>query len=112
MPSEEATSDGDGGRTVVVGVKLDARSRELLTWSLVKVAEPGDHVIALHVINTMPGLSLSLSLSLSLVLIFFFNLIFHFLCYSRYGIASFSCKYFRFRSFRLRRFLQFKTGSS
>ncbi|XP_010537354.1 PREDICTED: probable receptor-like serine/threonine-protein kinase At5g57670 [Tarenaya hassleriana] len=40
-----------GGRTVLVGVKLDAPSRELLTWALVKVAEPGDTVIALHVLG-------------------------------------------------------------
>lgn len=39
-----------GGRTVVVGVKLDMHSRELLTWALVKVAQPGDTVIALHVL--------------------------------------------------------------
>ncbi|EPS63840.1 hypothetical protein M569_10941, partial [Genlisea aurea] len=38
-------------RTVVVGVKLDSRSRELLTWTLVKVAQPGDHVVALHVLD-------------------------------------------------------------
>ncbi|KAF8377079.1 hypothetical protein HHK36_030452 [Tetracentron sinense] len=43
---------GGGGRTVVVGVKLDSQSRELLTWVLVKVAEPGDRVIALHVLNS------------------------------------------------------------
>ncbi|KAF3440618.1 hypothetical protein FNV43_RR18902 [Rhamnella rubrinervis] len=42
-----------GNRTVVVGVKLDSKSRELLTWALVKVAEPGDHVIALHVLQTI-----------------------------------------------------------
>lgn len=40
-----------GERTVVVGVKLDQQSRELLTWALVKVAEPGDQVIALHVLG-------------------------------------------------------------
>lgn len=38
-------------RTVVVGVKMDSQSRELLTWALVKVAQSGDHVIALHVLN-------------------------------------------------------------
>lgn len=38
-------------RTVVVGVKLDAHSRELLTWALVKVAQPGDTVVALHVLG-------------------------------------------------------------
>ncbi|KAK4756203.1 hypothetical protein SAY87_006330 [Trapa incisa] len=38
-------------RTVVVGVKLDQQSRDLLTWALVKIAEQGDQVIALHVIG-------------------------------------------------------------
>ena len=36
---------GGGGRTVLVGVKFDPCSRELLTWALVKVAQPGDLVI-------------------------------------------------------------------
>ena len=44
-----------GGRTVLVGVKFDPRSRELLTWALVKVAQPGDLVIALHVLDTITG---------------------------------------------------------
>ncbi|GAV69118.1 Pkinase domain-containing protein/Usp domain-containing protein [Cephalotus follicularis] len=45
--------DGDGdGKTVIVGVKFDAQSRELLTWALVKVAQPGDRIIALHVLDT------------------------------------------------------------
>ncbi|XP_073143175.1 protein kinase STUNTED [Henckelia pumila] len=43
--------EGSGGRTVVVGVKLDLQSRELLTWALVKVARAGDRVIAIHVID-------------------------------------------------------------
>ncbi|KAJ8444417.1 hypothetical protein Cgig2_005939 [Carnegiea gigantea] len=47
----EGSGDGDG-KTVVVGVKMDSQSRELLTWSLVKVAQPGDTVIALHVLGT------------------------------------------------------------
>lgn len=46
----DVVSSGDG-RTVVVGVKLDSHSRELLTWALVKVAQPGDTVIALHVLG-------------------------------------------------------------
>lgn len=41
----------DGNRTVIVGVKMDGASRELLTWALVKVSQPGDRVIALHVLN-------------------------------------------------------------
>lgn len=40
-----------GGRSVLVGVKLDSKSRELLTWALVKVAQPGDRVIAIHVLG-------------------------------------------------------------
>lgn len=35
----------------MVGVKLDSYSRELLTWALVKVAQAGDRVIALHVLK-------------------------------------------------------------
>lgn len=34
---------------VLVGVRLDGRSRELLSWAIVKVAEPGDRVLAIHV---------------------------------------------------------------
>ncbi|PIA47567.1 hypothetical protein AQUCO_01400306v1 [Aquilegia coerulea] len=45
------SSGSESGRTVVVGLKLDSQSRELLTWALVKVAEPGDQVFALHILN-------------------------------------------------------------
>ncbi|KAL9233354.1 hypothetical protein vseg_008369 [Gypsophila vaccaria] len=45
---------GGGGeerrRVVVVGVRLDPQSKELLTWTLVKMAQPGDIVLALHVL--------------------------------------------------------------
>lgn len=50
----------DVDRTVVVGMKLDGASRELLTWALVKVAQPGDRVIALHVLNNNGRFSLFL----------------------------------------------------
>ncbi|XP_052880774.1 protein kinase STUNTED isoform X1 [Gossypium arboreum] len=50
-----ASAGGGGGGTVVVGVKLDSPSRELLTWALVKVAQPGDCVIALHVLGNNVG---------------------------------------------------------
>ncbi|XP_022772340.1 probable receptor-like serine/threonine-protein kinase At5g57670 isoform X2 [Durio zibethinus] len=46
---EETVSSGGG--MLVVGVKLDSPSRELLTWALIKVAQPGDCVIALHVLG-------------------------------------------------------------
>ncbi|KAK9110312.1 hypothetical protein Sjap_018372 [Stephania japonica] len=40
-----------GGGTVLVGLKLDKQSRELLTWALVNAANPGDRVVAVHVID-------------------------------------------------------------
>ncbi|PKA57118.1 Receptor-like cytosolic serine/threonine-protein kinase RBK1 [Apostasia shenzhenica] len=55
FPEEGAKSESKGwveeteGKTVVVGIKMDARSRELLTWALVNVAQPGDRVVALCV---------------------------------------------------------------
>lgn len=51
LAGDESEVDISAGRTVVVGVKLDSQSRELLTWALVKVAQPGDRVIAIHVLN-------------------------------------------------------------
>ncbi|TYH28233.1 hypothetical protein ES288_A02G129000v1 [Gossypium darwinii] len=51
MVASAGGGGGGGGGTVVVGVKLDSPSRELLTWALVKVAQPGDCVIALHVLG-------------------------------------------------------------
>uniref|UniRef100_A0A7N0TYM6 Protein kinase domain-containing protein n=1 Tax=Kalanchoe fedtschenkoi TaxID=63787 RepID=A0A7N0TYM6_KALFE len=62
--SSAAVGEDTGGRTVVVGVRLDSQSRELLTWALVKVAQSGDRVIALHVLaNSRPeGASSLLSL--------------------------------------------------
>lgn len=47
----EVNGGGSGGRTVVVGMKLDSASKELLTWALVKVAQPGDVVVALNVLD-------------------------------------------------------------
>ncbi|XP_061372474.1 protein kinase STUNTED-like [Gastrolobium bilobum] len=39
-------------RFVLVGIRMDSHSRQLLNWALVKVAEPGDSVIAIHVVTT------------------------------------------------------------
>ena len=57
----DAASDGGGGVVVVVGVRMDSQSRELLTWALVKVARSGDRVIALHVLNPNTGIIYALS---------------------------------------------------
>lgn len=53
--AEACESEGDGGAVVVVGVKLDSRSKELLTWALVKVANAGDRVVALYVLDPSAG---------------------------------------------------------
>ncbi|CAJ1974284.1 unnamed protein product [Sphenostylis stenocarpa] len=50
-PAGEPTLGGSCARAVVVGVKMDSPSKELLTWALVKVAHPGDTVVALHVLG-------------------------------------------------------------
>ncbi|XP_047977784.1 protein kinase STUNTED-like [Salvia hispanica] len=47
---------------VVVGVKADCRSKELLTWALVKVANSGDRVIALCIIHPDADRTIMLSL--------------------------------------------------
>ncbi|CAH9127938.1 unnamed protein product [Cuscuta epithymum] len=49
--SGDAVCGGGRGLVAVVGVKLDSGSKELLTWVLVKIAQPGDSVIALHIFN-------------------------------------------------------------
>lgn len=69
MTSSGSSGDVEksGGRTVVVGVKLDSQSRELLTWALVKVAQPGDSVIALHVLGHNGNYVLSVILFLSVL---------------------------------------------
>lgn len=36
-------------KNVLVGIRIDSHSRDLLSWALVKVAEPGDCVVAIHV---------------------------------------------------------------
>ncbi|KAG5036211.1 putative receptor-like serine/threonine-protein kinase [Glycine soja] len=64
---EPARGGGSGGRTVVVGVKMDSPCKELLTWALVKVAHPRDTVVALHVLGsheTVNGVGKSSLLSL------------------------------------------------
>ncbi|CAN0846132.1 Protein kinase STUNTED [Linum grandiflorum] len=45
MTIEEVTHK----RNVLVGMKFDSCSRELLGWAVFKVAEPGDSVVAVHV---------------------------------------------------------------
>lgn len=39
-------------KNVLVGIRIDSESRDLLSWALVKVAEPGDCVVAVHVSRT------------------------------------------------------------
>lgn len=44
-------------KNVLVGIRIDSESRDLLSWALVKVAEPGDCVVAVHVSRTSSGMS-------------------------------------------------------
>lgn len=46
-----AGDDAASGKVVVVGVKLEQQSKKLLTWALMKIAQPGDRVVALHVLH-------------------------------------------------------------
>ncbi|GMI88069.1 hypothetical protein like AT2G16750 [Hibiscus trionum] len=39
----------DQKKKVLVGIRFDNQSRDLLNWAIVKVAEPGDCVVAVHV---------------------------------------------------------------
>ncbi|KAJ3683478.1 hypothetical protein LUZ60_013705 [Juncus effusus] len=60
--SEGSTMETRGGeeekKIVLIGVKMDSRSREMLTWALVNLAGSGDQFVACHVITT-PGASSS-----------------------------------------------------
>ncbi|KAH6777058.1 hypothetical protein C2S51_008370 [Perilla frutescens var. frutescens] len=38
-----------GRKKVIVGIRLDGYAKELLDWAVVKVADPGDCVVAIHV---------------------------------------------------------------
>ncbi|GAB2291946.1 hypothetical protein Dimus_026196 [Dionaea muscipula] len=49
MTVDKQADVGTHKRVVLVGIRLDNQSRELVDWALVKVADPGDHVSALHI---------------------------------------------------------------
>lgn len=50
-------------RNVLVGIRIDSHSRDLLSWALVKVAEPGDSVIVIHVCRNAGNSLFSLLIS-------------------------------------------------
>ncbi|WVY89207.1 hypothetical protein V8G54_034721, partial [Vigna mungo] len=58
-----SSSKPPSGRKVVVRVKMDSPSKELLTWALVKVAHPGDTVVALHVLGNQGTWGISIPFS-------------------------------------------------
>ncbi|WJX45214.1 hypothetical protein P8452_32109 [Trifolium repens] len=51
-------------RIVLVGIRIDSQSRQLLNWAIIKVAQPGDCVIAIHVVKTKTSDYVSKSKSL------------------------------------------------
>lgn len=42
------------GRKLLVGMKLTTSCREMLTWTIAKLAQPGDHILAVHV-SSLPS---------------------------------------------------------
>lgn len=54
---EEEEESRMKSNSVLVGMKVGAGCHELLTWALVKVAQPADQVIALHVVTAKSELS-------------------------------------------------------
>lgn len=52
---EEEEESRMKSNSVLVGMKVGAGCHELLTWALVKVAQPADQVIALHVVTAKSG---------------------------------------------------------
>jgi hypothetical protein len=40
------------GRKLIVGMCLTPSCREMLTWTIAKIAQPGDHILVLHVSTT------------------------------------------------------------
>ncbi|KAF6170724.1 hypothetical protein GIB67_015676 [Kingdonia uniflora] len=46
---KNGVEEGEKKRVVLVGLRLDRSDRLLLNWALVKVAEEGDRVVAIHV---------------------------------------------------------------
>ncbi|CAA2983930.1 probable receptor-like serine/threonine-protein kinase At5g57670 isoform X3 [Olea europaea var. sylvestris] len=45
------------GKIVVVGIKFDGHTKELMDWAVVKVADPADCVIAIHVCRNSDSIS-------------------------------------------------------
>lgn len=64
VAGEFSGGENSGRRSVLVGVRLDQQSKELLTWALMKVAQPGDLVVALHVLHSSTEVEQSTLLSL------------------------------------------------
>ena len=58
IAGECSSGENAGGKTVIVGIRLDQESKQLLTWALMKIAHPGDRLLALHVLHhSSTGLS-------------------------------------------------------
>lgn len=57
VEEEDVAKASFEGRHVLVGIRFDDQIRELLDWALVKVANPGDSVIALHICRNSDSIS-------------------------------------------------------
>lgn len=46
---QQSRMQSPGGRTLLVGMKLNVTCREMLAWTIVDLARPGDRIVAFHV---------------------------------------------------------------
>ncbi|CAK9192545.1 unnamed protein product [Sphagnum troendelagicum] len=44
------------GRKLIVGMCLTPSCREMLTWTIAKIAQPGDHILVLHLTSSLCGI--------------------------------------------------------
>lgn len=57
MTVEQVKGFVEGSRNVLVGIRFDGQTKELLDWALVKVADPGDCIVALHICRNSGALA-------------------------------------------------------
>ncbi|KAJ6800841.1 putative receptor-like protein kinase [Iris pallida] len=57
--AREGNGEEEVGNTIVVGVKMDQQSKEILTWALIKIAQPRDRIIALNILPSSSSSSSS-----------------------------------------------------
>lgn len=49
MTVEGVVENKNDQKSVLVGIKMNGSSKELLNWAIAKFSEPGDRIVAVHV---------------------------------------------------------------